>query len=113
MNKGQSNIVPPKKGEIRNPNGKPKGTLNRATVWKKFLKIVEVMESPFTEQEEEFTQLEIIALAQLKKARDGDTLAYKTIMDERFGLATQKQDVTSGGEKIETIRVFELPSNGR
>lgn len=29
------------------------------------------------------------------------------------GKFVNKTDVTSGGEKIETIRVFELPSNGR
>lgn len=35
-----------------------------------------------------------------------------SIIARKLGLA-DKTDVTSGGEKIETVRVFELPSNGR
>ena len=34
------------------------------------------------------------------------------IIARKLGL-TDKTDITSGGEKIETIRVFELPNNGR
>ena len=35
-----------------------------------------------------------------------------SIIARKLGL-TEKTDITSGGEKIETVRVFELPSNGR
>lgn len=38
MGKGvNGNLIPPKKGEVRNPNGKPKGTRNLSTIIKGLL----------------------------------------------------------------------------
>jgi len=39
--------------------------------------------------------------------------AMADFRDYMFGKATQTQDITSGGKEIQTIRIFELPSNNR
>jgi hypothetical protein len=91
------NLIPPKKGEVRNPKGKPKGTLNRATIAKKWLKAMESAVNPITGKDERLTQSDIITLAQIKKARKGDTHAYKALMDSGFGLPKQEIEQTNKG----------------
>ncbi len=72
------------------------------------------------------TQAQIEAVAEDEEQPLGLRLIIAEFTDERtrsramqdyrdymFGKALQQTDVTSNGEKIETIRVFELPSNGR
>jgi hypothetical protein len=33
------NLKPAQKGEVRNPNGRPKGSLNRSTIARKWLEV--------------------------------------------------------------------------
>ena len=54
------------------------------------------------------TIIEIVNEIELHDAKDAILNLLKL-----HGKFVNKTDVTSGGEKIETIRVFELPSNGR
>jgi hypothetical protein len=89
------NLIPAEKGEVRNPNGRPKGSLNRATIAKQWLEAMESAKNPITGENERLTQADIITLAQIKKARKGDTHAYKALMDSGFGLPKQEIDNTS------------------
>lgn len=78
------------KGESGNPNGRPKGSLNRSTIVKKWLEVLESAKNPITGDEEKMSQEDIITLALIKKARKGDTQAYKALMDSGYGAPKQE-----------------------
>jgi len=102
------NIIPPKKGEVRNPKGKPKGTLNRSTILKKWLEVKTKVKRPDNGSEEMVSLSDAIALGIIRQAMKGDVNAYREIMDTLHGKITDKIDHTSGGEKIKQV-VIELP----
>ena len=83
------NLVPAKKGEVRNPNGKPKGIPNAKTRYKRLLELVSKKDNPVTGEEEEFTQIELMDMAVFNKALKGDLAAYREIMDRLEGKSTQ------------------------
>ena len=89
------NIIPPKPGEVRNPNGKPKGTKNRSTIARKWLEVMQDTKNPITGELEKLSQEDLITLAMIHKARKGDVGAYKQLMDSGFGMPTQQIDVTT------------------
>lgn len=88
------NIIPPKKGEIRNPKGRGKGTLNRSTIVKRWIEATEKTTNPITKQIEDLSQADLMTLAMIKKARKGDVNAYKELMDSGFGKITDKTELT-------------------
>lgn len=88
------NIIPPKKGEIRNPKGRGKGTLNRSTIVKRWIEARENVTNPITKQIEDLSQADLMTLAMIKKARKGDVSAYKELMDSAFGKITDKTELT-------------------
>lgn len=88
------NIIPPKKGEVRNPNGRPKGSKNRSTIAKKWLETIQDSRNPITGELEQLSQEDIITLALIHKARKGDVNAYKQLMDSGYGLPKQQVENT-------------------
>ena len=88
----EENLIPFKKGESGNPNGRPKGSLNRATVARKWLEVMEKITNPITGSKEQLSQEDAITLAQINKARKGDTNAYRALMDSVYGKAPQTID---------------------
>lgn len=92
-----------KPGQVLNPKGRGKGTLNRATIAKQWLEAMESAKNPITGEDERLTQADIITLAQIKKARKGDTAAYKALMDSGFGLPKQEIDNTSSDGSMKPI----------
>jgi hypothetical protein len=74
------NIIPPKKGEVRNPKGKPKGTRNRSTIVREWLSVQQVVKNPITGERETLDQSDMMTLALISKARKGDVQAYKELM---------------------------------
>jgi hypothetical protein len=74
-------------------NGRPKGSLNRSTIAKKWLEVMESVKNPITGENERLSQEDIMTLAVLKKARNGDVTAYKELLNNGYGLPTQKVDV--------------------
>jgi hypothetical protein len=97
------NIIPPKKGEVRNPKGKPKGTLNRSTLLKKWLAVQMDIKRPDTGDKEKMQLFDAITLAVIQKALKGDINAYKEIMDSIHGKVTDKVDHTTKGESIKPV----------
>lgn len=85
-NKGHANLIPIKKGETLNPNGRPKGQRNYATLYREAL--IKLAESVDMTGEELEDQIHQKALAM---ARKGDYRFYKDINDRLHGMA--KQDV--------------------
>ena len=83
-----------KKGESGNPNGRPKGSKNRSTIARKWLEVNQSLKNPLTNQEETMSQEDLMTLALIKKARDGDVNAYKALMDSGYGAPLQQIEQT-------------------
>jgi len=96
----EQNLIPAKKGEVRNPNGRPKGLPNAKTRYKRLLELVTEKANPVTGEMEEFTQLELMDMAIFSKALKGDIRAYTEIIDRLEGKPEQGIDVTTKGEAL-------------
>ena len=78
------------KGESGNPNGRPKGSKNRSTIARHWLSIDQELKNPLTGLSETMSQEDLMTLALIKKARDGDVTAYKALMDSGYGAPVQQ-----------------------
>lgn len=85
MTTGYDNLIPAKPGEVRNPNGRPKGSRNRSTIYREWLEF----NSPSGE-----ANLDSVMRALILKASEGDVPAIKEIMDGAFGKIADKQELT-------------------
>jgi len=106
-NTGHENLIPWKEGDPSpNPNGRPKGQRNYATIYREALiKLAALNDKSPEELEDE------IVSSGLLNARKGNYAFYKDVMDRLHGSATQKTDVTSGGEKIQINTISYADSN--
>jgi len=87
---GRGQIEPRwKKGESGNPKGRDKGVKNRSTIARYWLEVQQNLKNPLTGQNETLSQEDLMTLAQIKKAREGDVNAYKALMDSRYGAPGQ------------------------
>lgn len=82
------------KGQSGNPTGRPKGSRNRSTIAKHWLEIQQKIKNPLTGEMESLSQEDLMTLAQIKKARDGDTSAYKALEDSAYGSPLQQVEET-------------------
>ena len=82
------------KGESGNPTGRPKGSRNRSTIAKHWLEVNQSLKNPLTGVEETMSQEDLMTLALIKKAREGDVNAYKALMDSGYGSPIQQIDQT-------------------
>jgi hypothetical protein len=82
------------KGESGNPAGRPKGSRNRSTIAKYWLEVNQSLKNPLTGIEETMSQEDLMTLALIKKAREGDVNAYKALMDSGYGSPIQQIDQT-------------------
>jgi len=97
----EQNLIPAQKGEVRNPNGRPKGVPNSKTRLLRLLELVQIKTNPITGEKEEFTVAEQLDLMVLQKAFKGDLNAYKEILDRLEGRAKQSTEIeVSGGMTI-------------
>lgn len=75
---------------------KQKGVPHSKTRLKRLLQITNNLENPITKEIEGFSVAEQMDLAQIMKAKDGDTKAYTAIMDRLEGKPAQTViDITS------------------
>ena len=90
MNK-EDNLRPNwEKGESGNPNGRPKGSRNRSTIARLWLEVNQSLKNPLTGEQETMSQEDLMTLALIKKAREGDVNAYKALMDSGYGAPLQQ-----------------------
>jgi hypothetical protein len=92
--KNGGTLKPFEKGESGNPNGRPKGAKNRSTIAKYWLEVNQKLKNPLTNQEETMSQEDLMTLALIKKAREGDVAAYKALMDSGYGAPLQQIEQT-------------------
>lgn len=97
------NLIPAKKGEVRNPNGRPKGIPNTATRLKRLLELEQSMKNPVTGELENFTVAEQMDMAMIKEARKGNVKAYTQLVDRLEGKPAQAVDMTSNGETLTNV----------
>jgi len=92
------NLIPAKKGEVRNPNGRPHGAKNRSTVVRQILAMTAVMPDSiyakirdmYPEIAKTMTVEEMATLVMVNRAiTKQDPAAYKAIMDSAYGLPKQ------------------------
>ena len=111
------NLKPVRKGEVRNPRGKPKGSINSKTVIRKFLEMNAVAIDPKTRKKvavkglkgEPITYMEAIIVRMIQRAMKGDVTAFNAILDRLEGRPKQSTDVNLptgavvliGGQEVE------------
>jgi hypothetical protein len=76
-------------------NGRPKGSLNRATIVKRWLSTIENVKNPLTGENEHLTEEDIITLSIIRKARNGDVQAYKALLDSAYGSPKDSLNISS------------------
>lgn len=92
---GKGQIEPRwQKGESGNPAGRPKGAKNRSTIARKWLEVNQALKNPLTGENETMSQEDLMTLALIKKAREGDVTAYKALMDSGYGAPIQQVEQT-------------------
>ncbi|CAB5218657.1 hypothetical protein UFOVP213_45 [uncultured Caudovirales phage] len=97
----EQNLIPAKKGEIRNPKGRGKGVLNSKTRLLRLLELITETKNPVTGETEEFTIAEQLDMQIIAKARKGDLKAYEILLDRLEGKPKQSTEVeVSGGMTI-------------
>ncbi len=101
------------KGDPPKSNGRPKGSKNRATSIRHWLESEEIADNPITGVLERLTQEDIITLALISKARDGDVAAYKALMDSAYGAPKQGiEHAEADGEPVKlkvTLNLGDAP----
>ena len=90
-----------KKGQIANPNGRPKGSFSITEKIKK-----ELEKCP--DGKDKKTYLELLVRKILKKAIvEGDQAMIKSIWNYIDGMPKESMDLTSGGDKLPIITLTE------
>lgn len=95
------------KGISGNPNGRPKGVRNRSTLVREWLEVKQKAKNPITGQTEDLEQQDLMTLALIKKAREGDVQAYRELMDSAHGKVEQKTDITSKGQRLFEVTIID------
>jgi hypothetical protein len=94
------NLIPAKRGEVRNPKGRGKGKQNWSTILKHYMKVVPKLDKgtieffgledfPAKMKKDTKTVQHIIAARLLSKATKGDLKAIEMLLDRMEGKPTQ------------------------
>lgn len=103
--------VPEKGDPSPNPNGRPKGSQNTKTVIRRWLSALETAKNDLTGEDESLTQLDIITIAQIVKARKGDTFAFNALLDRTDGKPKQYTEFKPDGALVPTsVDYTKLPT---
>ena len=88
-------LKPARAGEVRNPKGRGKGTLNTKTRLERIMKLQYSGRNPLTGEVDTISVAEIIDLALIAKAAQGDVSAYREIADRIDGKVKTSIDINS------------------
>jgi hypothetical protein len=97
-----------KKGQSGNPNGRPKGRKNRSTIARYWLEVNQNLKNPLTEKIEPMSQEDLMTLALIKKAREGDVSAYRALMDSGYGAPVQVVEQTNTNVDLSDLSTDEI-----
>ena len=96
------------KGESGNPNGRPKGSKNRSTIARYWLEVNQKLKNPLTGTDETMSQEDLMTLALIKKAREGDVAAYRALMDSGYGAPVQQIEQTQTNVDLSDLTTDEI-----
>ena len=96
------------KGESGNPNGRPKGTKNRSTIARYWLEVNQNLKNPLTGSDETMSQEDLMTLALIKKAREGDVSAYRELMNSGYGAPVQQIEQTQTNIDLSDLTTDEI-----
>lgn len=106
-NKGHDNLIPAKKGEVRNPNGRPKKSETYSDTLRELLQGQDIEVTWTVNGKKKNLTVTSdknlyygVASAQIMSALKGDTKAAKEIIDRIQGKPPQGIDITTQGDKI-------------
>lgn len=105
-------IIPPVKGEIRNPAGKPKGTRNRSTIVREMIEAAacDALKSKLDLGLTPTTIFEQLVATQIVKASLGDANAINFLTDSAFGKLTDKVNTTHTFRRMGNVEA--IPAGG-
>lgn len=95
---------PFQKGQSGNPNGRPKGTLNRSTIFKKWGELEINSVNPITGKNEKLSIDDTLALNLIRAGQEGNVTAIKEYFDNRFGKIKDSLEVEQKNNSIEFTR---------
>lgn len=101
------NIIPPKKGEVRNPNGRPKGARGRATIVREIIEQIMEAKHPISKEKLNMHITDVLVWKQVDKAIKGDTVAFKELMDSAFGKIKDVQDTNVSINKFDISKIYD------
>lgn len=110
----EQNLIPFKKGQSGNPAGRTKGTKNRSTIVKDIFNSISVLDTfKFDDLKAKFPHIEnnmsieyLMTLIQVNKAIfNGDTKAYKVLMDSLYGTPIRQIDLEAQIREHEEIKI--------
>jgi hypothetical protein len=106
---GYKNIQPKwDKGESGNPKGRPKGAKSRSTIARYWLEVNQKLKNPLTGTDETMSQEDLMTLALIKKAREGDVSAYRALMDSGYGAPVQVVEQTNTNVDLSDLSTDEI-----
>jgi hypothetical protein len=106
---GYKNIQPKwDKGQSGNPKGRPKGAKNRSTIARYWMEVNQSLKNPLTGDTETMSQEDLMTLALIKKAREGDVAAYKALMDSGYGAPVQVVEQTNANIDLSGLSTDEI-----
>lgn len=91
------NLIPIKKGEVRNPNGRPKGSRNKSVIFKELLN---------SEGKDGLTKEQVLIKKLYNLATQGDLKAIQTIFDGAFGKDKQVVEQTNVDVKPPKVTII-------
>ena len=89
----EKNLKPFKKGQSGNPKGRPKGSLDSATIIRKWLEAKSEYTNPITKKKELGQLFDEVVIGLIAKARKGDARAFEALLDRAEGRVTQKHEI--------------------
>lgn len=98
-----ANLKPFQKGQSGNPEGRPEGTKNRATILRRLLETATDFTNPLTLKKETLPLEEQIMIALIARAKRGDIAAIKEIQDTLYGKVVDKHEI--GGKEGGPIQI--------
>jgi hypothetical protein len=112
------NLRPPQPGEVRNPNGRKKGSLNAKTIIGKWLSGKEFLTDengalvidPKTGKAKQVTQFDLMVLALIKRGRKGDVFAFNALMDRYDGKVANKTELTGDNAGPIILQLMPAPN---
>jgi hypothetical protein len=105
----EQNLKPAwKKGESGNPKGYPVGKKNRSTVARYWMEVNQKLKNPLTGTEETMSQEDLMTLALIKKAREGDVSAYRELMNSGYGAPVQQIEQTQTNIDLSDLTTDEI-----